>query len=445
MPKPPKTKDQWAPPTMTRKVPTDPPFTYQELKHAIPEHCFERSPLKSFGYLGANLLGVFLAYWVAAHSEALVFGPLESLIPALVDGGALTSMVHGAFWIVYWIVQGALCTGIWVIAHECGHRAFSTSVRINDTVGLILHSALLVPYHSWRISHGLHHRFTNSLEKDEVFVPKHVSDSVPEQANDEAKDPIAASESFLVHSWLGRVVLIGIMLVFGWPAYLWAHVDGQPRPGWVNHFSPYSPLFTRRQRRDIVISDLGLLVVGALLCFWIAASGFTPVLLLFGIPYLVVNFWLVLITFLHHADEALPHYDETQWTWIKGALSTVDRDYGVLNVVFHHIADTHVVHHLFHKIPHYHAVEATQHLKAYIGDYYYYDDTPIFRALWRSFTQCVFVKDNVQDPGVYWWVGAHQLKEGEEAEHAAAQRREAPMAPPATAPAPHPLPDSAEA
>ncbi len=36
------------------------------------------------------------------------------------------------------------------------------------------------------------------------------------------------------------------------------------------------------------------------------------------------------------------------------------RSYGFLDVVFHHIADTHVAHHLFSYMPHYHAQEATQ-------------------------------------------------------------------------------------
>jgi len=36
------------------------------------------------------------------------------------------------------------------------------------------------------------------------------------------------------------------------------------------------------------------------------------------------------------------------------------RSYGFLDIVFHHIADTHVAHHLFSYMPHYHAQEATQ-------------------------------------------------------------------------------------
>lgn len=39
--------------------------------------------------------------------------------------------------------------GVWVIAHECGHQAFSSSQLVNDTVGFILHTCLLVPYFSW--------------------------------------------------------------------------------------------------------------------------------------------------------------------------------------------------------------------------------------------------------------------------------------------------------
>jgi hypothetical protein len=40
--------------------------------------------------------------------------------------------------IVCW--QGAVMTGLWVIAHECGHRAFCDDENVGDVVGLLLHS-----------------------------------------------------------------------------------------------------------------------------------------------------------------------------------------------------------------------------------------------------------------------------------------------------------------
>ncbi len=47
-------------------------------------------------------------------------------------------------------------------------------------------------------------------------------------------------------------------------------------------------------------------------------------------PYLIVNNWLVMITFLQHTHPSLPHYHSYEWDWLRGALSTVDRSYGFL-------------------------------------------------------------------------------------------------------------------
>jgi omega-6 fatty acid desaturase (delta-12 desaturase) len=55
-----------------------------------------------------------------------------------------------------------------VIAHECGHQAFSNYQAVNDGVGLVLHSLLLVPYYSWKHSHRRHHSNTGNVVKDEV-------------------------------------------------------------------------------------------------------------------------------------------------------------------------------------------------------------------------------------------------------------------------------------
>lgn len=38
-----------------------------------------------------------------------------------------------------------------------GHRSFSANNTLNDFVGNIVHSSILVPYHGWRVSHRTHH------------------------------------------------------------------------------------------------------------------------------------------------------------------------------------------------------------------------------------------------------------------------------------------------
>ena len=46
-----------------------------------------------------------------------------------------------------------------------------------------------------------------------------------------------------------------------------------------------------------------------------------------------------------------------EWSYLRGGLSTIDRDYGIFNKI-HHDIGTHVVHHLFPQIPHYNLEEA---------------------------------------------------------------------------------------
>jgi hypothetical protein len=82
-----------------------------------------------------------------------------------------TSLIR-PFLIQYWFWAGLAGTGLWVVAHECGHQGFSESKTINNAVGWALHSALGVPYHSWRVSHGRHHAATGHIARDEVFVPR---------------------------------------------------------------------------------------------------------------------------------------------------------------------------------------------------------------------------------------------------------------------------------
>jgi len=268
-----------------------------------------------------------------------------------------------------------------------------------DIVGLILHTILLVPYHSWRISHAKHHRATGHLVRDEVFIPglKKPEDKKPEDMNGEVSSARALLDSIT-------------LLVFGWPGYLISHVSGRDYGQHTDHFNPYSPLYSADERWMVVLSDLA---IGA----WISTLvyvGFyvtSPLWIFkyFILPYLFTNLWLVLYTKLHHTHLALPHYAGKEWNWLRGALSTIDRDYGFFNYVHHHIGDTHIVHHLFSKMPHYHAQEATEAVKPLLGKYYNLDTTPILSSLWQATKFCRYVEaekapENKEElDGIYWF------------------------------------------
>lgn len=194
------------------------------------------------------------------------------------------------------------------------------------------------------------------------------------------------------------------MFLVGWYLYLMFNVSGRDYGAPTNHYNPKSPLFNKRQFWQIVVSDIGigftLLGVG----YAVYQTGFINVMCIYGCPLLVVNFWLLLYTFLHHTDPAIPHYRSSSWNWLQGALTTVDRDYGFFwNTLHHNIGNTHVLHHLFSTIPHYHAKEATEAIKPILGEYYYQNKKPIVSALWEAANQCRVVDDSPSQE-VLWFV-----------------------------------------
>jgi omega-6 fatty acid desaturase (delta-12 desaturase) len=131
-------------------------------------------------------------------------------------------------------------------------------------------------------------------------------------------------------------------------------------------------MFAPHQRESIILSDIGIVLWLAGIAGSIYTFGFSTVFRLYLAPYLWVNHWLVLITFLQHTDPLLPHYRASEFTFPRGALATLDRTLlgGCGSIMgwigghaTHGISETHVLHHVSSKIPHYNAWEASDALR----------------------------------------------------------------------------------
>ena len=123
---------------------------------------------------------------------------------------------------------------------------------------------------------------------------------------------------------LGRrlfgVVSLVIHLLLGWPLYLFLGATGGEdygRP--TSHFwngarfnRGRRPLFPRPFRGLMLRSNLGLLLVLTGLVALAAAFGVSRVLCVYGLPYVVVNAWLVIYTWLQHTDVAIPHFSSRE-------------------------------------------------------------------------------------------------------------------------------------
>ncbi|KAK3055823.1 Oleate hydroxylase fah12 [Extremus antarcticus] len=372
-----------------------PDYTIKEIRDAIPKHCFERSAVKGLSYVTRDV----------AMLGATFYAFNTYCTPEYVPSMAL----RAGLWAGYTFIQGCVGTGLWVLAHECGHQSFSPSKTLNDTVGWFCHSALLVPYFSWKISHGKHHKATGNLERDMVFSPRtreeHATrgSMVLEEMHDLLEEtPIYTASNLILQQ------------LFGWPTYLFTNATGhnnhekQPEGkgagrkngnGSVNHFNPSSPLYEKKDEPLIWLSDLGLLITSSILFLVGRNYGFMNLLVWYILPYLWVNHWLVAITFLQHTDPSLPHYRGETWNFARGAAATIDREFGFIGrQLFHGIIETHVLHHYVSTIPFYHADEATEAIKPIMGQHYRSNtdggSIGFIKSMWTSARWCQWVEPN---------------------------------------------------
>ncbi|MFM7086201.1 MAG: fatty acid desaturase [Cyanobium sp.] len=353
-----------------------------ELLACLPTDLLRFDPVKAWGSLALSLGLSLLAYGLGTRI------PLHAAAAPI--------------WLLYGLVTGTVAMGCWVLAHECGHGAFHPNRRLEAAVGFTLHSLLLVPYFSWQRSHAVHHANCNQLERGETHVPPRADSSAGRRT-----DALARR---LGPGLFGLQALFTHLMV-GWPLYLLIGVAGGEHYGApTSHFwngTPFRngrrPLFPAGFRPRMLQSNLGVLAM--LLALALAAVHFSVarVLCVYGLPYLVINAWLVTYTWLQHTDIDIPHFAADQWTWAKGALQTVDRPYGpLLNLLHHGIGSTHVCHHVNSAIPHYNAWHGATLLKRRFPELVRYDPTPIHRALWRVATRCAVVRREPAGEGYFY-------------------------------------------
>lgn len=335
-----------------------PPFGLADIRNAIPAKCWEKDTFRSSAHLA-----------------------LDVGLVAVLAFGAYTAN-QWWLWPLYWAAQGTMFWALFVVGHDCGHQSFSNSRTLNDFVGNIVHSTILVPYHGWRISHRTHHANHGHVENDHSWHPinKDTFDNM---------EPMAR---------IGRLSLPWAL--FAYPFYLWAGSPGHAG----SHYDPNNTnLFAPSEKNMVLTSNAFMIAMLGVIGAATYALGFGAVFSLYWVPYWMFVVWLDVVTYLHHhgssdENEKMPWYRGEEWSYLRGGLTTIDRDYGIFNKI-HHDIGTHVVHHLFPQIPHYNLEEATEAAKPVFGPYYREPvksagpfPTHLFEPLIRSFTKDQYVE-----------------------------------------------------
>ena len=86
-----------------------------QVRAVVPDHCFKRSTPRSLGHLAQSLV------CTAACAATGLLIPLKA--------------AWWPLWTAYACVTGTAAMGLWVLAHECGHGAFSDNRMLQDGVG----------------------------------------------------------------------------------------------------------------------------------------------------------------------------------------------------------------------------------------------------------------------------------------------------------------------
>ena len=310
----------------------------KQLRAALPRHCLRSSTRRSLGYLSFDV-AVLATLYVVAWRSPVWLAPL------------------------FWFAQGTMFWALFVLGHDCGHGSFSRRRWLNTLVGHLTHTPLLVPYDAWRLSHRRHHRHAGDVERDEGW------------------HPLTAAQVEAL-PWYVRVLRFRLVpLVF--PFYLTRNSPG--RVG--SHFDPRAALFPAGSRAAVKrsVACCGVMALGLLGFAVVAGPG--ALLRYYLGPYVMFVVWIDIVTYLHHTGADVPWYRGIAWSFEKGALSTIDRSYGVFEWL-HHNAGCHVVHHLLPEVPHYHLRAAASAIRPLLGARYRDAHEPILPSLLATARSC---------------------------------------------------------
>ncbi len=214
------------------------------------------------------------------------------------------------------ILSGFALWCMWCIGHDAGHGTVSKKNWINHVIGEISHSVFcLTPFVPWKKSHLKHHLNHNHLTRDyshQWFIREEADDLHPVFKLSHKTRNVQLPILYLVY------------LLFGVP-------DG-------GHVVFYGRMWENEPMKEKLRGALSVAVsMTTALSLWMTMGTADFAVVCFA-PWLVLSFWLFMVTYLqHHSDDGVLYTDDT-WSFSKGAFQTVDRDYGKwINRMSHHM------------------------------------------------------------------------------------------------------------
>ena len=314
-------------------------------------------------------------------------------VDALLYTGAIAGVILSPWpWLklLFGVLAGCFVATMFCWGHDCAHGTVFRNRRIAEFFGTVFMLPSLNMYRLWIQGHNrVHHGFTSFSPIDWIWRPL-----TPEQYQAmpryrRAWYHLERSLPFCALHYLSQVWWKGMVCY-------------RPDPG--SHTAS-------GMRAHKLLTLLFALAFGSLLA-WLG-GGFWAVMAGLVVPFIVFNYFIALVVYLHHTHPDVPYFDQkSQWNPVIGHLycTTVIRCSPIGDRLLHNIL-THTPHHVDPAIPFYNLKGAARDLMRAYGNYLH-EYRFSWRQVWRIFSQC-----KLYDFKSHTWHSFRQVKQAQRDQH----------------------------
>lgn len=331
-----------------------------EVRKAIPQACYHRSTKKALLWYGFDLL-------FFALSMTLIFADTPILVKLLGS-----------------VLAGVATATLFVWAHDAAHGTLFKGHKLAEFLGTLFMLPSLNMYRMWSYGHNkVHHGFNSFSPIDWIWRPL-----TPQQYQELSK----------FQRFLYRLERNVFTCAFHYLRRVWW--EGMLR------FNPGKDNEQRQYYRNGKLFSLAYAVIASLVAYHFV-GGFFGIILVVVIPFLIFNYFIAMIVYLHHTHPDIPFFDlKSEWSHAIGAVycSTIVHCSKLSKMLLHNIM-THIPHHLDIRIPFYHLPQAAQALRKEYGEYFHE-----YRFKWQTVCK-IFKQCKLYDFQNKVWLTFEQAKE----------------------------------
>ncbi|MDP6718060.1 MAG: fatty acid desaturase, partial [Pirellulaceae bacterium] len=214
----------------------------------------------------------------------------------------LNVVIYASLSYSYWPVAvlipfaALLTVRLFIFQHDCGHRSFFKSKKWNDRIGFALGILTLTPYEFWRRTHASHHATSGDLDRrgksGEIYTM-----TVKEYQN---------------ASWIKRLfyrIYRNPLVLFGVGPFFQFAIR--------QRFAFELPKAWKKERRSVYWTNLGILLLAALMCWLVGPLNFLIVQLCISAMASSIGVWMFYMQ--HQYEDAFWEHSH-DWDYVQAAL-----------------------------------------------------------------------------------------------------------------------------